>query len=159
MLIRYLAKRCQLTELLKFIVHIDRFCKLSDRKGKYFHTLTPSATNFWTRASHVRVRACILRRDKVGLTCRHPRQRCLLQMWFCCMFLLRLIFFGTKMVETLFFSHLAVMMRVLNYFFLFFPWHDFLWQKVKIGFHLTESNGFFSFSLSWWCEYTTDCAN
>ena len=42
-----------------------------------------------------------------------------------------------------------------------FSFHDyfFLWQKAKIEFHSTGSNGSVFFFLSWWREYTTDCAN
>ena len=46
---------------------------------------------------------------------------------------------GTKL-----YSHLAVMMKALNYIFLFFffpPFDYYLGQKAKIGFHPTESNG------------------
>ena len=56
----------------------------------------------------------------------------------------KIIFFcGPTMAGAKLYSHLAVTMRALNYILpvFFLGTTIFLWQKAKIGFHLTESNG------------------
>ena len=81
----------------------------------------------------------------MGLARRHPKWRCILQMSFFCMFLLRLFFpwpYNGRNLKL--FSPGCYNEGTKLHFSCFFPWQGhFLRQKAKIGFHSTESNGSF----------------